>query len=99
MPREGAHYTSMLEKAFSPNIHRAFEWLESELANGLSNGKFLVGTDLTAADIIMAFSIEVIFVLKLGTERGNWPHVEKWLDGMMQREAYKKAVQKTGYSL
>lgn len=55
--------------------------------------------DLTAADIMMGFSIEIIFTMKLGTERQKWPMIESWLRGLTEREAYKRAVAKTGYAL
>lgn len=88
-----------MEKALSPNVHNDFDWLEYELAHGASGGKYLVGNDLTIADITMGFSVEFILKRKLGTEGGNWPHVEKWFEGVTQRAAYKKAVEKSGYSL
>lgn len=88
-----------MEKALSPNVQNDLNWLEAELSSNESGGKYLVGNDLTAADVIMGFSIEFIFVRKLGTEGGNWPKIQKWLSGITDRDAYKKAVEKTGYSL
>lgn len=99
MPKEAAQYVPELEAKFAPNVCGALEWLEAELKSGPSQGQFLVGTDLTAADIMMGFSIEIIFTMKVGTERQKWPMTNKWLADMMEREAYKKAVEKTGYSL
>lgn len=99
MPKEGAQYVPELEAKFAPNVCGSLEWLEAELKDGPSHGQFLVGTDLTAADIMMGFSIEIIFAMKVGTERQKWPMTSKWLANMMDRNAYKKAVEKTGYSL
>jgi glutathione S-transferase len=99
MPREGVQYVPELEAKFAPNVCRALEWLEAELKSGPSQGQFLVGTDLTAADIMMGFGIEIIFAMNVGTERQKWPMTNKWLANIMEREAYKKAVHKTGYSL
>ncbi|EXK77036.1 hypothetical protein FOQG_18245 [Fusarium oxysporum f. sp. raphani 54005] len=99
MPKEAAQYVPELEAKFAPNVCGALEWLEAELKSGPSQGQFLVGTDLTAADIMMGFSIEIIFTMKVGTERQKWPMTNQWLADMMEREAYKKAVEKTGYSL
>jgi len=84
-----------MENSLSTNVHNDFDWLESEL-----DGKdYLVGEDVTAADILMGFNIEFIFARKFGTEGRDWPDVKKWLDRVQQREAYKKAVDKSGYSL
>ena len=84
-----------MEKSLSPNVHNDLDWLESEV----SDRQYLVGSELTAADIIMGFSIEFIFARKLGTERGKWPNVAKWLEGLQESKGYRKAVEKTGYSL
>lgn len=84
-----------MEQGLSPNIHNDLDWLEGEL----HGKKYLVGDDVTAADIIMVFSIEFIFARKLGTTGGSWPNVKRWLEAMQSREAYKKAAERSGYSL
>ena len=99
MPEAASQYKPELAKNLSGTVTHAFEWLESELASNDSGGKFLVGTDLTAADIMMAFSVDIIFALKLGTERRNWPRTDKWLSGLKQKETHKRAAEKTGYTL
>jgi glutathione S-transferase len=86
-----------MENNLSVNVANDFGWLESELSNG--NGQFLVGDSITAADIVMGFSIDFIFTRRLGTKAENWPMTKKYLDGLLQRDSYKKAVQKTGFSL
>ena len=89
-----------MEKGMSTNVHNDLNWLEAELSGaGGATKQFLVGDALTAADIIMGFSIEFIFARKLGTEGGSWPRAQKWLDGIREVDSYKKAVEKTGYSL
>ncbi|KAF5979039.1 glutathione S-transferase [Fusarium bulbicola] len=99
MPKEAAQYASGLEAAISPMVHGAMQWLETELESGPSKGQFIVGTDLTAAGIMMGFSIECIFAMKLGTESQDWPLISTWLANMKERKAYKIAVEKTGYSM
>ncbi|KAM5515536.1 Glutathione S-transferase 1-like protein 2 [Fusarium oxysporum f. sp. phaseoli] len=99
MPKEAVQYVPELEARFAPNVRVALQWLEAELECGPSHGQFLVGTNLTAADIMMGFSIEVIFTMKVGTERWKWPMISKWLANITERKAYKTAVEKTGYSL
>ena len=85
-----------MEKALSVNVHNDLNWLESELSDGRT---WLVGGDVSAADIMMGFNTEFMFARKLGTEGGDWPNVKKWLERVKGREAYLKAVERTGYSL
>ncbi|KAF5684311.1 GTT1-glutathione S-transferase [Fusarium circinatum] len=99
MPKEAAQYASGLEAAIAPMVRGAMQWLETELESGPSKGQFIVGTDLTAADIMMGFSIECIFAMKLEAESQDWPLISKWLANMKERKAYKTAVKKTGYSM
>ncbi len=84
-----------MEKGLSTNVQNDLNWLESELADR----EWLVGDDVTAADVMMGFNTEFIFTRKLGTEGGEWPNARKWLDRIQKREAYMKAVERTGYSL
>lgn len=86
-----------IEKKLSTNVHKDFDWLESELEKG--NGKYLVGEGLTAADLMMGFSVQFIFTRNLGTQGGKWPRVEAWVAGLEKGEGYKKAVERTGYKL
>jgi hypothetical protein len=48
---------------------------------------------------MMGFSAEFILMRKLGTGERRWPAVETWLQNIESQESYKKAVEKTGYSL
>ncbi|CCT71989.1 related to GTT1-glutathione S-transferase [Fusarium fujikuroi IMI 58289] len=99
MPKEAAQYVSGLEAAIAPRVHEAMQWFEAELESGPTKGQFIVGTGLTAADIMMGFSIECIFAMKLGTESQDWPLISKWLANIKERKAYRTAVEKTGYSM
>lgn len=99
MPKEGAQYVPGLEAAIAPMVRVAMQWLETELELGPSQGLFIVGTDLTAADIMMGFSIETIFAMKLGTQSQDWPLISKWLANIKERKAYKSAVENTGFSM
>jgi glutathione S-transferase len=86
-----------LQAGLSPQVHRDFDWLESELKKG--SGKFLVGDHLTAADTMMGFSIAFILKMGLGTKGKEWPAVNAWLANVESTPAYKKAVEKTGHTL
>lgn len=78
-------------------MHNDLNWLEGELSKNKT--KFLVGDDVTGADIMMGFSIEFIYNMQLGTRGGSWPHVEQYLQNVLNCESYKRAVEKTGYKL
>ena len=74
-----------------------FDWLEEEL--GKSSGKYLCGDKLTAADIMVQFSVQFILARKMGTEGGNWKNVQRWMKDMEKEDSYQRAVKKTGYKL
>jgi glutathione S-transferase len=85
------------EKGMSANVQNNLSWLETELS--LSQGDFLCGDHVTAADIMMQFSAEFILVRELGTQGREWPNINKWLDTCKNTESYKRAVEKTGHKL
>ena len=86
-----------LQAGLSPQVHRDFDWLESELKKG--SGKFLVGDRLTTADTMMGFSVAFILKMGLGVKGKKWPAVDAWLANVEGTSAYKKAVEKTGHTL
>ncbi|KAI5194629.1 hypothetical protein E4T39_08563 [Aureobasidium subglaciale] len=86
-----------LAAGLAPQVHRDFDWLESELEKG--SGKFLVGDRLTAADTMMGFSIAFILKMGLGTKGKEWPAVKAWLANVENTPAYQRAVEKTGHTL
>lgn len=86
-----------LSDSLSPQVHRDFAWLESELKKG--NGKFLVGDHLTAADTMMGLSIAFILKMGLGTKGKQWPAVNAWLQNIESTPSYQRAVEKTGHIL
>lgn len=89
-----------LEQGMSVNIQKDLDWLETELER--SKGTFLAGEKATAADTMVAFSIQFIFARGLGLksgQQGRWKRIHEWLKLCEEREAYKAAVQKTGHTL
>lgn len=88
-----------LEAGLSKNVHNDLDWLDSELEG--TGGKYLVGTGLTAADIMVAFSVEFIFARALGVkgQEGRWGNVRNWLAALQREGGYRKAVQRTGFKL
>ncbi|KAF2149968.1 glutathione S-transferase [Myriangium duriaei CBS 260.36] len=83
-------------QGLSKNIVGDLTLLEDELNK--SKGKFLLGDQLTIADITVHFSVQ--FMLARGIDGGKkWPRLEQWLKDCESTEGYKKAVKKTGYDL
>lgn len=81
----------------SKNVINDLNHLESEL--GKSKGKFLLGDNLTVADIMMHFSARFMLVRELGTMGKTWPKIEEWLSACEATPSYKAAVEKTGHQL
>lgn len=92
-----------MEKKLAFNVGNDFDWLEGELAAQKARGSgWLVGEGLTSADVVMQFSVQFIMERKLGVGgrgEGRWKEVEAWLGRTEEHDAYRRAVQKTGYSL
>jgi glutathione S-transferase len=79
------------------------DWLEKHLTE--EKTAFLVGDHLTAADIMMGFSAQLILerIIKLGDlnesgDKKEYPCIEKWLQGLMGRKALRVAMKKTGFT-
>lgn len=65
-------------------------------------GFIMGGKNITAADIMMQFSVRFILTRELGTqgvEKGRWERVERWLELCEGTESYKRAVERTGFRL
>ncbi len=89
-------YVGRLGEAGAPLKPR----IDSEIANhlGYINGslagrQFLVGNDLSGADILMSFVGEVGGVFGL---RASYPNLDAWTKRLHERPAYKKALEKGG---
>ena len=97
---------SLAEK-LAPGVEKVvakdLDWLEEEYV--ARKGKYLVGNEITAADIMVAFSVHFIFAIGLAskdpTQSSNekWKGVRSWLAQCLAREPYRRAVEKTGYKL
>jgi len=100
IPEAAKEYLAEMEQNMSANVLNDFRWIEGALKEQRQKGsEFLVGTELSVADIMMGFSVEFILERKLGTKKGDWPETEAWLERMMGRSAYKRAVERSGYTL
>ena len=92
-PRSRRH----LHGPLPPNVAKDLDWLEAELKTG--KGKYLVGDHVTAADTMVAFSIQFIFSMKLGPQDRRWKAIEAWLRNVEAGGTYQRAVAKTGHHL
>lgn len=87
-----------MQEFMSINVKRDLRWLEETLSKG--SGRYIVGDSISLADIMMGFSVDFIFTRKLGVQDyAEFPKIKTWLDGLLARDAYKAAVEKTGFSL
>jgi len=86
-----------MEAAMAPNVQKAMDWLEQALV--ASTGRFLVGDGVTAADVMMQFSVRFLMARGLGTAGRRWTGVEEWLERCEETESYKRAVERSGHTL
>ena len=76
-----------------PNFKTHYSFLESQLKTSPEGGDYLCGKEVTAADILMSFPLEV-GQARSGMSKEQCPLLWAYLDRLYQREAYKRAVQK-----
>lgn len=95
--RIDASAAEMLAPGLAGNVAKDLDWLEAELQG--ANGRYLVGDHVTAADTMVAFSIQFIFWLRLAPQDRKWEGVEAWLRNVETGETYQRAVAKTGHHL
>lgn len=87
-----------MEASMSANVHKAMDWLEDTLGAN-SAGGWIVGDHLSAADIMTHFSASFLLARQLGTRGKTWPNIKAWIEKCEATESYKRAVQKSGYTL
>lgn len=82
---------NITEKA-SVNVQKDLDEIESALE--MNGGPFVCGSEITAADIALAFSCEYVLTKQVGTQGHptNWPKIHNWLHTLEQRPAYLKAL-------
>jgi glutathione S-transferase len=84
-------------------VYEDLDWLEGHIA--AAKTAYLVSDRLTAADIMMGLSIRLILdrVIKDGElaedgKKKEYPFIQRWLDGLVQRKALRVAFKKTGFT-
>ena len=98
---EGKRVMEETEGKMAVNVVNDLEWLEREL--GSSSGMFLMGNTVTAADVMMYFSVEFTVERELGVKKedfkGRFPKLSEWLERCRRTEGHERAVEKSGYTL
>lgn len=95
--RTDATMAEKLAAGLEKNVVKDLDWLEAELKAG--NGRYLVGDHVTAADTMVAFSVQFIFAMRLAPRNSRWAAIEGWLTNVEGENAYQCAVAKTGHHL
>lgn len=85
------------EEKLSGNVHKDMDYLASELSK--SNGKFLLGDQVTAADTMMEFTVDFVFARELGTKGKQWEKIEQYKKDCQATQTWQKAQKKTGHKL
>lgn len=106
LPEDSRAALPEMEEKLSRNVRNDLGWIEGHLKQ--QGTRFLMGNTVSVADIMMQFSIEIIYARKLGLNAqeageeggdGRWPETKKWLDRCMATDSFKRAVKKSGYTL
>ncbi|KAK4548211.1 hypothetical protein LTR36_010080 [Oleoguttula mirabilis] len=85
------------EEGLSGNVRKDMALLNSSLTR--SQGKFLFGDEVTAADTMMEFVADFVFARGLGTKGQTWPRVEQYVMDCQAMPTWQKAQKKTGHKL
>ncbi|KAK2814693.1 hypothetical protein FQN49_008103 [Arthroderma sp. PD_2] len=73
------------------NIKLHIDFLEDQMKTSPGGGRYLCGDELSGADILMGFMMEIATLGKAATEQSH-PALHKYMTQLKEREAYKKAV-------
>ena len=95
--RIDATMAEKLAPGLEKNVIKDLEWLEAAPKAG--NGRYLVAGHVTAADTMVAFSVQFIFAMRLASRNNRWAAIEGWLTNIEGEKAYQCAVAKTGHRL
>ncbi|TKB58302.1 glutathione S-transferase family protein [Ferrimonas aestuarii] len=84
----------VINRAVSAYLQPNLSKMLGHIDNTLSNSMWIAGNQLTAADIVIGYCLEVAQVrVDFGDD---YPHIERYLLQMRKRPAYQRALQKSG---
>lgn len=92
MPEEGKAFLPELENRMGHNVRLDLRYIEESLAkNGTG---YLVGSNITLADISMHFSVLFVLVRGLGAKwaEAELPHTKKWIKTLFARDGFQTAI-------
>lgn len=80
------------ERKLADNVQNDLNYLESSLKANKSG--YLVGDNLTLADIMVAFSAQFVLVRGLGAKWADddYPTIKSWIRNLRKREGWQKAT-------
>jgi len=88
----------ILNAFVTPNITSTFGFLEQQLATSPGGGKYLCGTQLSAADILISFPLIAASgpssATMTGMTKDKYPKLLAYVEALQQEPGYKKAVDK-----
>ena len=80
---------SSVDAILNNNFKTHLAFLESQLSSALDGGKYLCGKDLTAADIMMCFPLQV---LQSSAGIAEYPKLDAYVERLTSRSAYEESV-------
>ena len=101
-----AEVWAQMNKVMSVNLHNALTNLDNTLGQvHASGGKFLVGGKLSAAEMAVLFSIQLIYNREISLQgmenggKGRWKEIEKWVEYCESEKSWKETTEKVGWRL
>lgn len=76
-----------------PNFETHYQFLESQLETSPDGGRFLCGKDLTAADMLMVFPLQ-LGQQRSGMTKEQFPRVYEYVAHLQEQDGYKRAAKK-----
>jgi len=94
----GCEELKKIEAGVLGMVWKDLDWLESHLQTTKTD--YLVGNTLSAADTMMLYCIQLIFIRYCGGRTmDEWKEIKAWVERCEAREGWKRCVRETGHSL
>ena len=79
-----------MDAILNNNFKTHLAFLESQISSPPDGGKYLCGKDLTAADIMMCFPLQV---LQSSAGIAEYPKLDAYVERLTSRSAYEESVE------